>query len=131
MRVSGGPTAGVHRLSIYAHTGELPGPDTLALHQCDNPACCNPEHLVWGTHEVNMAERSERNRVSNGLYHYAAALTAEQVQECRQRDSWGWSAKRIAERYEVSELTVQRLLAGATYKDVPYDARYDGNFIPF
>ena len=131
MRVHGSPTASTHRLSIYAHTGFLPGPDTLALHQCDNPPCCNPEHLVWGTHVENMAERSERERVSNGLGHYKAALTAKQVKECRQRSTWGHSARSIAERYGVSELTVQRLLAGETYKDVPYDWRYDGNFIPF
>jgi hypothetical protein len=25
----------------------------LALHMCGNPLCLNPEHLVWGTHQIN------------------------------------------------------------------------------
>lgn len=37
----------------------------MALHSCDNPPCCNPRHLRWGTHTENMADRrirTPRNR---------------------------------------------------------------------
>lgn len=131
LRINGGPTAGAHRLSVYAHAGELPDPDTKLLHQCDNPSCCNPDHLRWGTHQENMAERAARGRTSAGTSHYAAKLSHIQVQEVRQRSTWGWSSADIASKYEVSEITVQRLLNGETYKDVPYNPEYDGNFIPF
>lgn len=50
-----------HRL-IYAR---LVGPiaDGLVLrHKCDTRRCCNPCHLIPGTHEENMAEMVERGR---------------------------------------------------------------------
>lgn len=37
------------------------------LHECDIPACCNPEHLQLGTHKENMADMAAKGR-SNGGY---------------------------------------------------------------
>lgn len=34
-----------------------------ALHRCDNPPCCNPDHLRWGTHAENMKEAGDRGRM--------------------------------------------------------------------
>lgn len=33
-------------------------------HTCDNPKCCNPEHLIVGTHNDNMQDRFNRGRYS-------------------------------------------------------------------
>lgn len=33
-------------------------------HTCDNPKCCNPEHLIIGTHNDNMQDRFNRGRYS-------------------------------------------------------------------
>lgn len=45
----------VNRLAIVLATGEdAPGMD--ACHRCDNPLCCNPDHLFWGTHRYNMLD---------------------------------------------------------------------------
>lgn len=48
--------------------------DRYVLHQCDNPICCNPHHLKWGTHQENMDEMKARERhglpkiVLNAMY---------------------------------------------------------------
>lgn len=36
-----------HRVSWILHKGPIPN-NTLVLHHCDNPKCCNPNHLFWG-----------------------------------------------------------------------------------
>jgi len=33
-----------------------------ALHSCDNPPCCNPAHLRWGTQSENVDDRQKRGR---------------------------------------------------------------------
>ena len=40
-----------------------PQPEGLfALHSCDNPPCCNPAHLRWGTHAENVEEMLNKRR---------------------------------------------------------------------
>lgn len=44
-----------HRFVLWAMYG--PAPDGIsrpvAMHTCDNPACLNPEHIVWGEDKEN------------------------------------------------------------------------------
>jgi hypothetical protein len=37
-----------HRMALALTTGYCP-PQLVACHRCDNPPCCNPAHLFWGT----------------------------------------------------------------------------------
>jgi hypothetical protein len=51
----------MHRVSYLCFKGEIP--DGLwVLHQCDNRACLNPNHLHTGTHQDNMDEMPARGR---------------------------------------------------------------------
>lgn len=50
-----------HRLAWIIQNGPIP--DGLhVLHTCDNPPCCNPEHLFLGTHQDNMTDASVKGR---------------------------------------------------------------------
>lgn len=57
-----------HRLMWEVTHGEIPS-GLMVLHTCDNPPCCNPKHLVLGTHDDNMRQARERGRMASGECH--------------------------------------------------------------
>jgi hypothetical protein len=63
----------VHRISYEHHVGPIP--DGLILrHTCDNPPCCNPEHLVPGTPADNAQDKMDRGRA---IKHWRTGLCAK------------------------------------------------------
>jgi hypothetical protein len=45
----------------------------IILHNCDNPSCCNPEHLTLGTYEQNNIDRWRRtglHKMTPAYAHY-------------------------------------------------------------
>lgn len=50
------------RISCFLEHGPLPYKGARSLHSCDNPPCCNPKHLRWGTQRDNVKDAQERGR---------------------------------------------------------------------
>lgn len=42
-----------HRAMFYIRNGFLPDRSLVVMHDCENPKCCNPNHLVAGTIKQN------------------------------------------------------------------------------
>lgn len=57
--------------------------DLFICHKCDNPPCCNPEHLFPGTPEDNLKDASRKKRMIWGSASHYAKLSEEQVKEIR------------------------------------------------
>ncbi len=95
-----------HRVAWILTNGDIP--DGLHIcHHCDNPICCNPNHLFVGTASDNAMDREAKGR---GGRHWTK-LTWEQVQEIR--ELWatgGISQTRIAMRYGVSLAHVNKIV---------------------
>ena len=55
---------GLHRLVLERKLGIKISKDlgTLTRHTCDNPKCCNPQHLLIGTPFDNIKDMEERKR---------------------------------------------------------------------
>lgn len=61
---TGGRQYRANRFAYEIAVGQIP--DGLwVLHHCDNPPCCNPNHLFLGVHADNMADRHAKGRHFN------------------------------------------------------------------
>ena len=53
-----------HRIAYLVTKGDVPQ-NLIVLHTCDNPSCCNPEHLGLGTIAENNWDRATKGRNGN------------------------------------------------------------------
>lgn len=103
--------------------GRLTGRPSYARHvrhSCDNPPCCNPAHLTFGTAQKNMQEREERGRraAPRGEKQAMAKLTDIQASAIRAALAAGETQASQARRYSVSGGTIWKLAHGKTWKHV-------------
>lgn len=49
-----------HRVALSGSLDVQPG--MMACHSCDNPICCNPAHLFWGTAQDNSDDCAAKGR---------------------------------------------------------------------
>lgn len=58
-------TVTTHRMSWAIHNGFVMPSGAFVCHKCDNPPCCNPDHLFLGTHLDNMRDLTAKGRRHN------------------------------------------------------------------
>jgi hypothetical protein len=88
---------GAHRHACALAHGEIPE-GMRALHSCDNPQCCNPNHLRIGTQQQNMIEKFQRGRHTD----FARKLRPSQVLEIQELRRQGKTSTEIAPIYNVT-----------------------------
>lgn len=124
-----------HRF-IWQHThGPIPD-GMLVCHKCDNPPCCNPDHLFLGTDLDNMHDMSAKGRhwlqqhpekashfqlpsTQKGEQHWKAKLTDDAVQEMRrlyyeERQTFA----ELARQFKIHRSTARRIIVRKLWKHV-------------
>jgi hypothetical protein len=101
-----------HRFAYTCFIAVIPD-DQCVLHTCDNPACCNPQHLSLGTQAENMRQCLERGRWHDqrGKGNNAAKLTDDAVKEIRFLCDLGIRQKSIAKKFGISPRQVRTIRA--------------------
>lgn len=107
-----------HRLAYEIDKGHIPYP-LCVLHTCDNPPCCNIDHLILGTKAENNRQAAERGRMQRGSKRYNAKLTEEDVVEFKKRyAAGGVSQHQLAREYGVTAMTINNALLGRRWRHV-------------
>lgn len=110
------------RFAFMATNGPIPDEMTCVCHKCDNPLCCNPNHLFLGTMDDNVKDcvKKGRNDCPRGETHALAVLTWDKVKEIRQRYiPWVVSQYQLAKEYGVSRSQIERVVAHQDWKQEP------------
>ena len=107
-----------HRVAYTLAKDEIPD-GLIVRHTCDNPACCNPDHLILGTHADNTADmykrKRNRNRQAKGEDNSNSKLTAKQVMEIYNSPLL---QNEIAKLYNINRSLVSRIKHKKLWKHI-------------
>ena len=103
-----------HRVSWELHKGEHPG-KFCVCHKCDNPECCNPDHLFLGTKKDNSIDAKNKGRTTIGEKNINCKLTKEKVIEIRKLLKKGVSQLVISKQFNVSQKSISRIKTNETW----------------
>jgi hypothetical protein len=89
----------------------------LVLHACDNPGCCNPNHLFIGTDDDNNRDKESKRRGNhpNGENNGLAKLTTEDVVRIYQSPD---TPTCLARQYGVTEANIRAIKDRKTWRHV-------------
>ena len=107
-----------HRAIWELEHGPIPN-GLQVLHNCDNPPCCNPDHLKLGTVADNMRDRKNRGRYNTqprGEKHWRARLTEAAIREMMRRRAKGETLKALSEAFGVDCSTVHLIAKGRNWQ---------------
>jgi hypothetical protein len=112
----------VHRIIWEMYFGPIPD-DIHVLHKCDNPPCCNPEHLFLGTQADNVKDMQDKGRgykipPKSGERNPNAKLTTNEVMFIREM-AMSLSYGEIASVLKLPRTTVRKIILRKTWAHVP------------
>lgn len=122
-RINGNSNLYVHRV-LFCHfkkksLDEIKG--LFVCHKCDNPKCCNPEHLFLGTHEDNMRDMVKKKRAKGtnqkGSKNNNSKLNETEVLLIRYTRK-EISSIVLADNYQVSRQTIDNIRTGKSWVHV-------------
>jgi hypothetical protein len=107
-----------HRYSWMLLRGD-PG-DLDVLHKCNNPPCCNPDHLYLGTDKENALDRVKAGTYTRGEMTNANKVGAADVPKIRNlRNQAGLSYKALGPMFGISPTQARAICVRKNWKHVP------------
>ena len=100
----------LHRVIYELHNGPIPD-GMFVCHTCDNPRCCNPEHLFLGSPYDNSVDMARKGR------QVGQKLTVEAAKYIKENPD-NLSQNRLAAIHNVSRRNIRKILSGEAWRHV-------------
>lgn len=97
-----------HQIALMV-AGVSLGDGASALHHCDNPPCCNPEHLYAGSMADNVRDMFLRGRAVVGEASFWAHYSDSTIEAIRWCRDMGKSLKFCVQLFGVSQSQASRI----------------------
>lgn len=109
----------VHRYAWMQQKGSIPN-GLCICHRCDNPSCCNLDHLFLGSQADNMRDSCDKGRHSSKKPQYfcKSKLSAEDVRMIRMLRESANSCLSIGDLYDISAGYVSNICNYRIWKQV-------------
>lgn len=107
-----------NRIALFLKTGQQ---EDVARHSCDNPGCCNPNHLEWGDAQDNIDDKVARGRLGDtkGSKQSGAKLDENRVMQMRTDfEGGGFTRRQLSDLYGVAYSTVVNIIARLTWQHI-------------
>jgi DNA invertase Pin-like site-specific DNA recombinase len=98
-----------HRASYMVNKGAIPD-GGVVCHSCDEPRCCNPDHLFLGTQKDNMQDCVAKGRLRPGRVGAPRKVSDEQRKRIAELRSQGMLQRQIAQQFGITQVRVSQLL---------------------
>lgn len=116
-----GRICGAHILSLEAESGEAAN-GRFVCHSCDNPSCCNPKHLWFGTNSDNQKDCTKKGRrpptEQTGVLNGRAVLNEDAVREIRRLSAIGHSNTTLGCMFGVTHSNIYRIKRRQSWKHI-------------
>lgn len=114
-----GRNHGAHRVAWMLEHGTAP-PNSrtiVVMHSCDNPPCCNPDHLALGSQSDNVLDTIRRGRAVQpvGEASHNARLTEADVRAIRASAD---TQTALARRYGVTQSAIWKIITHRMWRHV-------------
>lgn len=120
------PPALSHRVAYELTKGAIPD-GMYICHSCDNPPCCNPDHLWFGSPDDNMRDCARKGRAAKtgsgkfGEASNTAKYSEEKVREILSLRKQGLSQHAISRAVGIPRPTIKDIVTGRSWPHIPRD----------
>lgn len=122
----------VHRAAFMIAENRDLLPEEVVMHICNNPSCCNPDHLRVGTVQENNTYKLSQGRFYvNGKRPKHRRLNSEEVIKIKLRLNSGHGITKIARDYDMSTQCIRDIKNERTWSSVKLLPKKDIPFDPF
>lgn len=122
----------VHRVMMAVMLGRLLASNEVVMHECDNPSCCNPKHLILGDLWKNIADAIAKGRHNPRRKKKTRRLKVEEVLLIKLALKFGRQGVRpLAFRFGCGEQTIRDIRDNNSWQKVLLPEQEKPEYDPF